>query len=257
MVISQRPPRIFYCRGGNVNIKRFAAVFLIVFFLSVFIALMVTSTARITLNTAAMPKTPMPHIVIDAGHGGEDGGAVSGDGVPEKESNLAIAHDTNDLLTFFGFDTEMTRTSDADLSTDGENTKQRKNSDMKNRLKIFNSSGNNAVISIHQNKFSDTSSRGTQVFYSPNNDRSLLLADAIKFSVKSQLQPDNERLSKPAGSGIYLLKNATQPAVIVECGFLSNREECEKLKTAEYQRQMAFAITTGFLDYYNTNQDVK
>ncbi len=185
-----------------MNIKRFAAVFLIVFFLSVFIALMVTSTARITLRTAAMPQKSMPHIVIDAGHGGEDGGAVSGDGVPEKEINLAIAKDTDDLLTFFGFDTEMTRTDDGDLSTEGDNTKQRKNSDMKK--------SDNTVISIHQNKFSDTSSHGTQVFYSPNNEKSLLLADAIKFSVKSQLQPDNERLSKPAGSGIYLLKNTTQ-----------------------------------------------
>ena len=253
MVISSIPLRIFYGRGGFVNIKRFAAVFLIVFFLSVFIALMVTSTARITLRTAAMPQKSMPHIVIDAGHGGEDGGAVSGDGVPEKEINLAIAQDTDDLLTFFGLDTEMTRTDDGDLSTEGDNTKQRKNSDMKKRLEIFNASSDNTVISIHQNKFSDTSSHGTQVFYSPNNEKSLLLADAIKFSVKSQLQPDNERLSKPAGSGINLLKNTTQPAVIVECGFLSNREECEKLKTGEYQRQMAFAVTTGFLDYYNTN----
>ena len=236
-----------------MNIKKYVAVFLIVFFISVFIALMVTSTAHITLRTAAMPQKKMPHIVIDAGHGGEDGGAVSSDGVPEKEINLTIAQDADALLTFFGFDTEMTRNDDGDLSTEGDNTKQRKNSDMKKRLEIINASDDNTIISIHQNKFSDTKSHGTQVFYSPNNEKSLLLADAIKFSVKSQLQPDNERLSKPADSSIYLLKNTDNPAVIVECGFLSNKDECERLKNREYQKQMAFAVTTGFMDYYHTN----
>lgn len=127
---------------------------------------------------------------------------------------------------------------------------------MKKRLSIFNSSENNTIISIHQNKFSNTASHGTQVFYSPNNDNSTSLAEAIHFSVKTQLQPDNERKCKPSDDGIYLLKNTTQPAVIVECGFLSNREECAKLADEGYQKQMSFAITTGFLDYINTNKDV-
>ena len=236
-----------------MNIKKYAAIFLIVFFLSVFITLMVTSTANITLRTAAMPVKQMPQLVIDAGHGGEDGGAVSSDGVLEKEINLSIATNTYDLLTFFGFDAEMTRTDDGDLSTEGNNTKQRKNSDMKKRLQIYNASDNNIIISIHQNKFSNNTSSGTQVFYSTNNERSLLLADAIKYSVTTQLQPENERQSKPAGNGIFLLKNTTRPAVIVECGFLSNKEECAKLVTEVYQKQMAFAVSTGFIDYFHTN----
>ena len=139
-----------------MNIKKYAAIFLIVFFLSVFITLMVTSTANITLRTAAMPVKQMPHLVIDAGHGGEDGGAVSSDGVLEKEINLSIATNTYDLLTFFGFDAEMTRTDDGDLSTEGNNTKQRKNSDMKKRLQIYNASDNNIIISIHQTSFPTT-----------------------------------------------------------------------------------------------------
>ena len=236
-----------------MKIRRFVYLFLIVFFLSVFIALMITSTANITLKTSAIPEPRMPHLIIDAGHGGEDGGAVSADGTAEKAINLSIARNTEALMCFFGFDTEMTRTDDNDISEEGDSIKERKNNDMKKRLEIFNSSEDNVIISVHQNKFSNTSSHGTQVFYSPNHEGSLLLADAIKYSVKAQLQPDNERKSKPTDNNIYLLKNAKNPAVIVECGFLSNREECRKLVSDSYQKQMAFAVTTGFLDYWNTN----
>lgn len=235
-----------------MNVKRFFQVFLIVFFISVFLALMITSTAQISLKTSAMPTKTLPHLVIDAGHGGEDGGAVNGE-VLEKTINLSIAQDTHDLLRFFGFETEMTRTDDSDLSTEGDNIKERKYNDMKTRLRIFNAARNNVVLSIHQNQFSDTASHGTQVFYSPNHENSLKLADSIKHSVTAQLQPDNERQSKPAGKEIFLLKNAEIPAVIVECGFLSNAEEREKLIQNAYQKDISFAITTGFLDYWNTN----
>lgn len=235
-----------------MSVKRFFQIFLIVFFISVFLALMITSTAQISLKTSAMPSRALPHIVIDAGHGGEDGGAVNGE-VLEKTINLSIAKNTCDYLRFLGFETEMTRTDDQDLSTEGENTKERKYNDMKKRLQIFNASQNNVVMSIHQNQFSDISSHGTQVFYSPNHENSLRLADAIKHSVTAQLQPENERKSKPAGKEIFLLKNATVPAVIVECGFLSNPAEREKLIQDSYQKEISFAVTTGFLDYWNTN----
>lgn len=236
-----------------MRIKRFAALFLIVFFLSVFIALMVSSALRISLHTSAMPNKAMPRLVLDAGHGGIDGGAVGTDGVPEKGINLNITYKLRDLLHFFGFETVMTRTDDNDLATAGNNTRERKNSDMKNRLQLFDADNRNVIISIHQNQFSNASSHGTQVFYSPNNEKSLLLADAVKYSVKAQLQPDNERMSKPADKNIYLLKNTQQPAVIVECGFISNPQECAMLQTDEYQKQISFAISTGFLDYYHTN----
>ena len=218
---------------------------------------MVTSTSRVTLQTDAMPVEPLPRVILDAGHGGEDGGAVSADGTSEKAINLSIAQKTNDLLRLFGFETQMTRTDDNDISEEGDTIRERKLSDMKKRLSIFNSSADNTIISIHQNKFSNTTSHGTQVFYSPNNDNSSALAESIHCSVKAQLQPDNERKCKPSDDGIYLLKNTTQPAVIVECGFLSNREECARLADEGYQKQMSFAITTGFLDYFNTNKDVK
>ncbi|MBQ1349659.1 MAG: N-acetylmuramoyl-L-alanine amidase [Ruminococcus sp.] len=239
-----------------MRIRRFVFLFLVVFFLSVFIALMVTSTSHVTLQTDAMPAEPLPCVILDAGHGGEDGGAVSADGISEKAINLSIAQKTNDLLQLFGLKTQMTRIDDNDISEEGDTIRERKLNDMKKRLSIFNSSENNTIISIHQNKFSNTASHGTQVFYSPNNDNSTSLAEAIHFSVKTQLQPNNERKCKPSDDGIYLLKNTTQPAVIVECGFLSNREECAKLADEGYQKQMSFAITTGFLDYINTNKDV-
>jgi len=117
----------------------------------------------------------------------------------------------------------------------------------------FNSSEENTIISIHQNKFSESKYHGTQIFYSPNNSKSKQLADSIKFSVKGLLQPDNERECKKADSGIYLLKNTSNPAVIVECGFISNEEECNNLLNSQYKKQMAFSITSGFLTYYNSD----
>ena len=226
-----------------------AAVMLCV---TLFIVLMVKSTEKISLKTSAEPVEKKPDLIIDAGHGGEDGGAVVGD-VLEKDINLNISNDTADLLKTFGFDVSMTRSSDNALTNEGKDIKQRKYNDMKMRLDMYNASPDNVIISIHQNKFSNASSHGAQVFYSPNNENSSRLAECMRNSVVSLIQPDNERECKAAGKEIYLLKNTQNPAVIVECGFLSNREECEKLKTEEYQRQMAFAVTTGFMDYYNTN----
>lgn len=219
----------------------------------VFIILMITSTSNIKFSVSTDTVKTLPTLIIDAGHGGEDGGAVSDNGVLEKDLNLLIANDTADLLFLFGFDVTKTRNDDISLSTDEDTVRFRKVADMKKRLEIFNSSENNVVISIHQNKFTESKYYGTQIFYSPNNDKSKTLAENIKFSVKSLLQPENERECKEADSGIYLLKNTDKPAVIVECGFISNYEECQKLLTDSYQKQMSYSIVAGFLDYYNTN----
>ena len=139
------------------------------------------------------------------------------------------------------------------LSNDEESIRLRKVADMKKRLEIFNSSDNNIIISIHQNKFTESKYYGTQIFYSPNSDESNKLAESIKFTIKTLLQPQNERECKKAGNDIYLLKNSNNPAVIVECGFLSNPSECQNLTDPIYQKQMAFSIVTGFLDYHNKN----
>ncbi len=192
---------------------------------------------------------PSPYIIIDAGHGGEDGGAVAADGTLEKDINLSIALKLNDILTSLGYQTVMTRTEDTSIcDTDLSTIREIKVSDMKNRLKICNSDDNNILISIHQNKFEQSKYSGTQVFFSPNSD-SNVLAEAIQQSVVSLLQPENTRAVKPADKNIYLLYNAAVPAVICECGFMSNPEELTKLKDEDYQNKMSFAIAQGLLSY--------
>lgn len=218
-----------------------------------FFILMISAAGNITVNTSSDISDNLPTIVIDPGHGGEDGGAVSDRGVLEKDINLSIANDTSALFYLLGFDVTKTRKADMALDSGEDTIRKRKVSDMKKRLEIFNSSEENTIISIHQNKFSESKYHGTQIFYSPNNQKSKQLADNIKFSVKGLLQPDNERECKEADGGIYLLKNTNNPAVIVECGFISNEEECNHLLDKQYQKQMAFSITAGFLSYYNTN----
>lgn len=224
----------------------------IILLLSFFI-LMISAAGNIAVNTSSDISDNLPVIVIDPGHGGEDGGAVSDNGVLEKDINLSIANDTSALFYLLGFDILRTRKNDMALDSGEDTIRKRKVSDMKKRLEIFNSSKENTIISIHQNKFSESKYHGAQIFYSPNNSKSKQLADSIKYSVKGLLQPDNERECKKADGGIYLLKNTNNPAIIVECGFISNEEECNHLLDKQYQKQMAFSITAGFLNYYNTN----
>lgn len=235
-----------------MNRKKILSAALVALGLFLFVFLMLRSAKNITLQTSAVSAKRLPDILIDPGHGGEDGGAVSGE-VLEKEINLDISYDTADLLTLLGFDVTMTRTTDDALTSEGEDVKKRKYNDMKMRLDLYNSSENNVIISIHQNKFSSAASNGTQVFYSPNHELSGQLAQCIQFSVKKLLQPQNERECKAAGSEIFLLKNSQNPAVLVECGFISNREERERLLDSEYQKQMALSVATGLIDCINSN----
>lgn len=236
-----------------MKIKKFIFPCVCFALLSAFVFLMISAALNINVSVSSESVKTIPNIVIDAGHGGEDGGAVSDSGVLEKDINLSIANDTSALFYLLGFDVTQTRTTDIALDNGEDTIRKRKVSDMKKRLEIFNSSEENTIISIHQNKFSESKYHGTQIFYSPNNPKSKQLADSIKFSVKGLLQPDNERECKKADSGIYLLKNTSNPAVIVECGFISNKDECNNLLDSHYQKQMAFSITAGFLSYYNTD----
>lgn len=234
-----------------MNKRRLIYAGVVMMLLSAFLFLMITGSRKIATSVSAQPRRPLPKVLIDAGHGGEDGGAVGVGGVIEKEINLSISASVADFLTLCGFDVTMTRGDDSDLSSEGESIKTRKYSDMTNRLKLYNAD-NTAVVSIHQNQFTDSSAHGTQVFYSPNHADSERLAQCIRGSVTALLQPENDREIKKAGKSIYLLKNAENPAVIVECGFISNPEECALLCDSDYQQQMSFAVSTGFLDYINS-----
>lgn len=200
----------------------------------------------ITNATAENEKT----VIVDAGHGGFDGGAVADDGTPEKDINLSIALKLSALLKLHGYNVIMTRTTDTGTELDSsESIAKRKKSDMGERLRIINENPEAIFVSIHLNKFTTSSAVGAQVFYSPNDARSVQLGSSLQKAIKSLLQAENERTIKKATKSTYLLYKANIPAVIVECGFLSNKRELELLKTDEYRSKMAFAVLCGILNY--------
>ncbi len=189
-------------------------------------------------------------VLIDAGHGGFDGGAVAADGTPEKDINLSIAKKLAELLRFHGYEVIMTRESDTGTETDSSGTiAERKKSDMYERLRMMEENSEAIFVSIHMNKFTTSKANGAQVFYSQNREDSYRLGLSIQRSVKTLLQPENERTVKKGSESTFLLHRATVPAVIVECGFLSNKAELELLKTEEYQNKMAFAVLCGIINY--------
>lgn len=194
-----------------------------------------------------------PTIVIDAGHGGRDSGAVGVDGSLEKEINLDVSKRLYELCRLAGLECVMTRSEDVMLVDDSV-TSHRKMHDLKNRLAAAESAdnGNGAVlVSIHMNKFSDPKYSGLQVWYSPSDKRSAELAAYVQSYARTWLDTDNDRETKRATSSIYILDRAKQPAVLVECGFLSNPEECSRLGTDEYRQELAvtlFAAICGWLE---------
>ena len=190
-----------------------------------------------------------PIVIIDAGHGGMDGGAMGVDGQIEKEINLSIALKLDTMLRAYGFETILTRNSDVSIhSADAKTVRQQKSSDLKNRLKLLEDTSSGILISIHQNKYSQSSACGTQVFYGRNCPESKELAEMLQKTITGYLQPENKREIKQATKDIYLLYQATKPAVMVECGFLSNAAEAEKLTDGEYQDQIAFSICMALMN---------
>jgi N-acetylmuramoyl-L-alanine amidase len=188
-------------------------------------------------------------IIIDAGHGGEDCGAIGVTGVYEKDLNFAMAYEIGSILEEHGFTVLYTRTEDKLLYTDAENIKGlRKISDLKNRCKIAAEYPNSLFISVHMNSYGDSKYSGLQVYYSENNSYSKTLAGSVQSNVKESLQPSNNRVIKP-GENIYILENVENPAILIECGFLTNSEECKKLSEKEYQKQLSLAIVCGIIKY--------
>ena len=206
------------------------------------------------LDAITNKQPTYPVIIIDAGHGGFDGGASTDDGHNEKDINLRIALLLNEYLTLSGFETVMTRDKDVSLEDTGLNTiRQKKTSDIHNRHKIMSDINNCIFVSIHQNHFSHSKYSGLQVFYSRNfSSESSLLAQSIQDRAVSLLQPDNTRTIKECGTSVYLIYNAVAPAVLVECGFLSNPEEASKLLSYTYCKEIAMAIALGIVKYTNS-----
>ncbi|MGN1409533.1 MAG: N-acetylmuramoyl-L-alanine amidase [Eubacteriales bacterium] len=190
--------------------------------------------------------------VLDAGHGGEDGGASAGD-VLEKDLNLRITENIADLCTVFGVSTRLTRTDDRllyDYYDDLEDYKGKKKTyDLRNRLKIAEESPPDLFVSIHMNKFTQPQYRGLQVYFSPNTDESEEAAAMVQSYVKKYLTPENERQTKRATQAIYILKKIKTPAILVECGFLSNADELALLQTQQYREKTAAVIFASCMEY--------
>lgn len=211
-------------------------------------ALVTSESVRQTDNPSAQK---VRSVIIDPGHGGVDGGAVSADGIVEKSINLNISMKLKSLCELAGIDVIMTRETDISIHDSNADTiKKQKTSDLHNRLKIADSHPEAILVSVHQNKYSGASSCGMQVFYSGNAPESKTLADCIQTYTVSNIQKSNDREVKQITKAVYLIYNAKQPAVLVECGFLSNREEAEKLNTESYQSEIAYSIFGGIINFY-------
>ena len=196
-----------------------------------------------------------PVIIIDAGHGGIDGGCTSADGVPEKGINLDILLKLRDMLEVSGYEVRVTRDTDRSIHDVGiEGIAAQKSSDMDNRLAIFNESDNAVCISIHQNQFTDPKYSGAQMFYSGSNSASEALARSVQEKFREFLQPDNEREIKLCGKELFLCYYSNNPTIMAECGFLSNPDEAALLNTEEYRSKVAFTIFSGINDYLNSKK---
>ncbi|MDR0404930.1 MAG: N-acetylmuramoyl-L-alanine amidase [Oscillospiraceae bacterium] len=233
----------------NYNILFYSILFL---GYTIFAILMTKAYREVDKQASTQVSPRFPSVIIDPGHGGEDGGAVSSKGVLEKDINLKISKILRDMLESSGFSVVMTRDTDTSIyDANLKGLREKKISDLNNRLRFTESDPNSILISIHQNKFPKENSKGAQVFYSDNNNESEALALHIKQTI-SMLQPNNKRQVKNAGSDIFLLREAKVPAVIVECGFLSNHEEASRLASSEYQKQIAFCIYCAYVEYSKT-----
>lgn len=186
-------------------------------------------------------------IIIDAGHGGVDGGATSCTGVLESQINLQYAQKLNDILRLVGAKTYMIRTDDRSVYTQGETIAAKKISDLKERVRIANENENTILVSIHQNYFTDSRYSGAQVFY-PETEGSEELANDLQNNIRKFVSGENNRKTK-ASKGVYLMDKIQCTGILIECGFLSNPEEEVKLRDPVYQNQLCSVIAFTLCNY--------
>lgn len=229
----------------------FVAVFSLIFLIYCIAASSLFKNANSqTQSTAASGNEQKKIIVIDPGHGGEDGGTIGVNGVYEKDLNLAVSKTLSLVLRFAGYEVIETRTEDIllyDRSVDYEGRK--KVLDLAARLETAQNAMPDIFVGIHMNAFPQEKYSGLTVYYSKNHPGGYDAAIGLQSAVKSTLQPDNYREIKAAGSNIYLLDRLTCPAVLIECGFLSNPEECEKLSTEEYRQRLSFVFFSSLASF--------
>ena len=228
-------------------------VFILVWtFLPIGIFMLQTANNNLNQKTVATMSVPVTNrtIIVDAGHGGEDGGAVSSNGVSEAQINLSIALKLQNLLEQSGATVVLTRSDDnAIYDIDSKTLRQKKNSDLKNRVKIGKTSSADIFVSIHLNKIEQSQYYGWQTFFKDGSEQGKKLATCIQENLNEEIQKENKRAPLKI-SDIYIIKNVEIPTTIVECGFLSNPEEEKQLQTDEYQNKLAWGIYNGIMDYF-------
>lgn len=189
-------------------------------------------------------------VILDAGHGGLDGGAVSSDGICEAPITLAIAQQTQLVMRLFGLHPLMTRNDEKSLNFDANaSIRENKRKDLESRLQVMREYSNVPFFSIHLNQYPDSKYHGAQVFFSENSREGPVLARVLQERLRMTLDPSNARVCKPAPEGVFLMKNAPSPAVTIECGFLSNPEELRLLQQQAYQTKIAISILCGYFDF--------
>ena len=209
-------------------------------------------THNVPIPVSAKPEMRR-EIIIDAGHGGVDSGALGLYGLVEKDINLSISLKLADMLDAFGFKTTLVRGADESIHDPDANTiRKKKNTDLVNRLKLMNKSPSSITVSIHQNIFEESRYSGAQMFYGVKNPESETLAQYLQENFRKYLQPENNRKIKSAGTNLYLMQNAVTPAVLCECGFLSNPNEAAKLSDSEYQDMVAYVIAISLIEFIQT-----
>ena len=190
-------------------------------------------------------------IILDAGHGTPDEGAESKNGTTEAEINLKITLEVQKLLEQSGSTVILTRSDEnAIYDLDKETLREKKISDIKNRVKIGNETSSDIFVSIHLNKIPQSQYYGWQCFYNIKNENSKILAESLQNSLNDAIQKENNRKAMKLNS-IYIMKNVEIPISVVECGFLSNPEEEQELQTEEYQEKLAWGIYTGINNYFD------
>lgn len=186
-------------------------------------------------------------VILDAGHGGEDGGAVSSAGVPESSINLQLAKKMELLLIFTGKNVALTREGEeAIYSPDAETLREKKVSDLNNRVKLVNETPDSFLISIHQNSLPGSRVRGAQAFYNTVFPAQKV-AESVQQALNNAVNLGNTKAAKQIDDAIYLMKNISRPGILVECGFMSNAAEAELLQTDGHQMRLSAAIVSGYL----------
>lgn len=229
--------------------KKRVLLILSMVFVSVFTYFLGTESYNKTIQTVSLPVTNKV-VVLDAGHGGEDEGAESQNGVTEADTNLKIVLKVQNLLEQAGCTVILTRSDkNAIYDLDSKTLRQKKVSDIKNRVKIGNSSSADIFVSIHLNKIPESQYYGWQTFYKEGNEKSQKLATNLQNSLNEAIKRENKRVPLKLDN-VYIMKNVEIPTSIVECGFLSNPEEEKLLLQDDYQNKLAWGIYTGIINYF-------